>query len=541
MQELEKIIWISIILIVIISVKERVKLALPILLVLVGLLLSLTGLLPTIDISPEMIFYVVLPPVLFDAAWNTSIPDFKKEFSKISILAVILVFLTTTIVAVFVHHVLPGFGWGLAFVLGAIVSPPDAVAASSITKSIVLPKRLIVLLEGESLLNDASALIAYKCAVVAVMTGAFSLWDAGWQFLYISLGGVFVGIVVGFLFLKIYGFLRNDSNVETFAVVLLPFATYSLAEHLGFSGVLAVVILGMYLSWHSFAIFTAASRIQMGHIWDVIIFILNGLIFLILGMQLPSILADIPSSEIFPLVCYGFLIFLILVVVRLLVLFAIPIFSFGKSGKGTGTYAESGKEYLILSWSGMRGVVSLAAALALPFTDGQGLFIEQRSTVLFVSFVVIIFTLLIQGLTLSRLIKLIKPVDKKIEDDNILNLLLLDRSISYLANIPIRGHLTESAIKTMVSKLEAEESELIDGRVEQVMLAGQTAQKGAYLQLELSLVDYQRRELADSYQKGRFSLEIIRKKELELDFWTATILQEMKRVGAGSVAPDIVE
>ncbi|MGL5235718.1 MAG: cation:proton antiporter, partial [Empedobacter falsenii] len=168
MEELERIIWISIVLIIIISVKDKMKMALPILLVVAGLLLSLTHIIPEIELSPEMIFYVVLPPILFDAAWNTSIPDFKKELPKISILAFGLVFLTTTIVALFVHSLIPNFSWAMVFVLGAIVSPPDAVAATSITKSIPLPKKLITILEGESLLNDASALIAYKCAVIAI-------------------------------------------------------------------------------------------------------------------------------------------------------------------------------------------------------------------------------------------------------------------------------------------------------------------------------------------------------------------------------------
>ena len=230
MQELEKIIWLSIIFIIIISVKDKVKIVLPILLVIAGLVLSLTHLLPSMDLNPELIFYVVLPPILFDAAWNTSIPDFKKELPRISILAFGLVFLTTTIVAVFVHTFIPNFSWALAFVLGAIISPPDAVAATSITKNIPIPRKLTTILEGESLLNDASALITYKFAVIAIVSGSFSLWEAGFHFVLGVFGGLAIGLFIGFLFLKAHRFLNNDSNVETFAVVLLPFAAYSLAE-----------------------------------------------------------------------------------------------------------------------------------------------------------------------------------------------------------------------------------------------------------------------------------------------------------------------
>ncbi len=527
MQELEKIIWISTILIILISLKDKIKLALPILLVLAGLLLSFTALVPSIEMSPELIFYVVLPPILFDAAWNTSIPEFKKEFPKISILAVVLVFLTTTIVAVFVHRVIPGFGWPMAFVLGAIVSPPDAVAAASITKSIPLPKRTITLLEGESLLNDASALIAYKFAVVAILSGGFSIWNAGFDFAIISLGGIIAGIIIGFLFLKMYRFFAGNSNVETFAVVLLPFATYSLAEHLGCSGVLAVVVLGMYLSWNSFAVIAIESRIQMGHFWEVIIFVINGLVFLILGLQLPKIIAEFSLSELPLLIVYGFFIFLILVVVRLCVLFALPLLGGRSQSKQQLGLSPSSKEYLILSWAGMRGVVSLAAALALPITDNDALPIANRNTVLLLAFVVIVFTLLIQGLTLPKLIQWIKPAPDSHSDAHTLNVLLLYKSISFLKEFSADDLETQQAVTAMLAKLQAEEHN--------VLTQSETDQglnsKKKYLNLELKLVEWQRIALTQSYKSGAFSLETIQRKEVELDFWTTTIEHERQQLG----------
>lgn len=530
MEELERIIWISIVLIIIISVKDKMKMALPILLVVAGLLLSLTHIIPEIELSPEMIFYVVLPPILFDAAWNTSIPDFKKELPKISILAFGLVFLTTTIVALFVHSLIPDLSWAMAFVLGAIVSPPDAVAATSITKSIPLPKKLITILEGESLLNDASALIAYKCAVIAIVSGTFSLWDAGFKFIVISLGGIFVGLSIGFLFLKVHKFLNGNSNIETFAVILLPFATYSLAEHLESSGVLAVVILGMYLSWNSFSVFKTNSRIQMGHFWEVMIFIFNGFVFLLLGMQLPKIISDIPHNQIPLLIFNGFLIFLILVMVRLFVLFISPIFTETNYIKSKRKFSQSGKEYLILSWAGMRGVVSLAAAFALPVKDGLDTPIEDRSTVLFLSFIVIILTLLIQGITLPRLIKLIKPVQNESQEESELNKLLLQKSISYLHQIPTDNNISNEVYKRMLSKLQNEEVQLLNKKDSISEKIRQLEWKKIYFRLELQLAEYQRKELAKSYHNGTFSLETIRKKEWELDFWVTTVQQEMEQL-----------
>ncbi|MDN3693168.1 Na+/H+ antiporter [Chryseobacterium tructae] len=527
MAELEKIIWISIILMILISVKDKIKLELPIVLVLAGLILSLTKVVPSIDMSPEMIFYAVLPPILFDAAWNTSIPDFKREFPTISLMAVGLVFLTTTIIAVTVHSIIPGFTWPLSFVLGAVISPPDAVAATSITKNLPLPPKLTTILEGESLLNDASALIAYKCAIIAVTSGVFSFWNAGLQFVGISIGGIFIGLVIGFIFLKLHRYFNGDSSAETFAVILLPFAAYSFAEHLGCSGVLAVVVLGMFLSWNSFSLFSAGSRIQMSHFWDVIIFILNGLVFLILGMQLPIIISNIPKDELLILVFYGFLLFIILVIVRLAVLALFPAFFQQAPKKGSCFMTQSKKEYIILSWSGMRGVVSLAAALALPIRDSLGIVIEQRNTLLFISFVVIIFTLVIQGLTLPRLIRMIKPSAPVKQEEKELNILLLRQSNIFLKNLNRNNSMVGAAIKIMSEKLEKEEDQLLHA-AQTFSNSGNTEWKKKYFHLELELADYQRKELMKNYHKGNFSLETVRKKEWELDFWTATVHQELK-------------
>ncbi|MCT4122633.1 Na+/H+ antiporter [Elizabethkingia anophelis] len=532
MAELEKIIWISIILIVIISVKDRLKLALPILLVLAGLLLSLTQLIPSIDMSPEMIFYVVLPPILFDAAWNTSIPDFKKELPKISLLAVGLVFITTTIIAVVSHSIIPGFTWPLAFILGAIISPPDAVAATSITRDLPLPKKLITILEGESLLNDASALIAYKCAVTAVLSGVFSFWNAGVQFVSISLGGIVIGLLIGFIFLKVHRFLKGNSNTETFAVVLLPFATYSLAEHLDSSGVLAVVALGMFLSWNSFSLFSSVSRIQMSHFWDVIIFVLNGLVFLILGMQLPQIVADIPHSGLPVLILYGLLMFGILILIRLLITFTFPMFSRKKNGYKDVLLPRFRKEYIILSWSGMRGVVSLAAAQALPLYTNNDVLIEQRSTILFVSFVVIIFTLLIQGLTLPKLIKLIKPAPEEKQSEKELNILLIEKSLSCLQTMRPQNEMSQDIITTMTEKLKKEELELFGNNAENTDIMVKKEWRENYFRIELELIDFQRKELLKCYRKGEYELDEIRKKEQELDFWTTTVYHEIESLRA---------
>ncbi|MGJ1245171.1 MULTISPECIES: Na+/H+ antiporter [Sphingobacterium] len=528
MTELEHIIWISIILIVITSVRSRLKLALPILLVIVGLILSLAQCFPVLAINPDIIFNIVLPPILFDAAWNTSIPDFKRQFSKISLLAVGLVLITTTVIAVVVHSIIPGFNWAISFALGAIISPPDAIAATSIAKDLPLSRKLITLLEGESLLNDASALIAFKCAIIALVSGGFSFWNAGLQFVIMGISGVAIGLSIGYGFVKLHRFLHGNSNVETFAVLLLPFATYSLAEHLAASGVLAVVSLGMYISWNSFSLFSSASRLQMSHFWDVIIFILNGLVFLILGMQLPHIVEAIPRSEIIVLTLYGFLIFCLLILIRLIVTHFFPLFSCREDKEDAAFQWRFRKEYIILSWSGMRGVVSLATAFALPLYANNGSLIAQRNTVLFLSFVVIIFTLVIQGISLPQLIKRITPKPNKQDKGKELNDLLIERSLSYLESLEIDRPLVQEVVQKMQVKLQNQREEPNDMKRSIKDIICRDEWRACYFDIELSMIQVQRKELVRSYQKGIYPLEDVRKKEFELDLWTANIYQEMK-------------
>lgn len=358
------------------------------------------------------------------------------------------------------------------------------------------------------------------------MSGVFSFWNAGFQFVTISLGGIIVGLIIGYAFLKLHRFLNGNSNTETFVIILLPFATYSMAEHLECSGVLAVVVLGMFLSWNSFSLFSANSRIQMSNFWDVIVFVLNGLVFLILGMQLPQIIADIPHAEIPVLILYGLLIFGVLIMIRLFVIFTFPLFSGNKVTKETGFFSQTKKEYIILSWSGMRGVVSLAAALAMPLQDNDGVVISQRSTILFITFVVIIFTLLIQGLTLPNLIKLIKPTEEDEKNEKELNILLIDQSLSFLENKKWDHSIAEGIVSGMIEKLKKEETELF--HVETSEPVDRVEWRKNYFNIELQLIEFQRKELIKNYYKGEYSLEVIRKKEWELDFWATTVYHEME-------------
>lgn len=526
MELIEKLVLVSFLLIIIISVKEKIKAALPILLVVAGLVLSLIDGIPSIAINPDVIFYIVLPPLLFDAAWNTSWPDFKKEMPRISFLAIGVVLLSTSIIAVGVHYLIPGFSWPLAFALGAIVAPPDAVAAASATKGLSLPKRLTVILEGESLVNDASALVAYRYAVAAAVSGTFSFWQAGVQFIWVCLGGMIIGLVLGFLFLRLHRFLTGALNVETFAIVLMPFVAYGVAEKIHVSGVLAVVVLGMFLSWNGFRIFSVNSRMQMSHFWDVIIFVLNGFVFLLIGMQLPFILKDIPRQELPGLAAYGILISIVLVLVRWLLIYPFPFLSRDNRVRNEALHQRK-KEFLILSWSGMRGVVSLAAALALPLHAADGSLLPQRNTILFITFVVILFTLIVQGLTLPKLITKLNPQHADHDNERDLNALLAERSIQFLdgytgregVRIKMKEKLVRAHAQLQQEKPLTEESGTL-----------QPAWLKDYLEMELEVIEDQRIALVRLYKDGKFSLEAIRQKETALDFWISTVYHELSRL-----------
>src|ERR1700712_4135273 len=264
---------------------NKYKFPFPIALVLAGLLISLIDGLPVIELHPAVVFIVFLPPLLYGAAWNTSWHEFKTYRRAISLAAIGLVLLSTTVVALVAHYIIPDISWPLSFLLGAIFSPPDALAATTVTKGLGLDPRLIAILEGESLVNDASGLIAYKYALTAILAGNFVLWEAGVNFLFVAAAGIGIGFAIAWILYIIHKKFICDPILVVTLTFLTPFASYLLAEHFHVSGVLAVVTTGLYLSFRSAEIFSNQSRIMTYGVWEVIIFILNSLIFVLIGLQ----------------------------------------------------------------------------------------------------------------------------------------------------------------------------------------------------------------------------------------------------------------
>jgi monovalent cation/hydrogen antiporter len=393
------------------EVTDKIRIPYPILLVFAGIGIGLFPGLPPITLNPDIIFLIFLPPILYAAAWTTSWADFKAAKRPITLLATGCVLFTTCAVAWIAQMFIPGFGWKEGFVLGAIISPPDAIAAAAATKGLSVPKRVITVLEGESLVNDSTGLIVYRYAVAAVATGVFSIWEAGLQFLLVAAGGIALGLAIGVVFKWIHKITPDNPTTDTTFTFLSPYIAYLLAENIHItkdthlSGVLAVVTAGLYLSYNSSVIFSTQTRLQANSTWNTIIFILNGIVFILIGLQLPAILEGIQEHSFLTLLKYGAIISLAVIVGRLIWVYPgayIPRLSRKIREREPETNIRL---VTIVAWSGMRGVVSLAAALALPLTMADNNPFPNRNMIIFLTFCVIFSTLIVQGLTLRPLIK----------------------------------------------------------------------------------------------------------------------------------------
>jgi monovalent cation/hydrogen antiporter len=376
---------------------RRAKVPYPIALVLGGLILAFVpG--PPVAIDPELALTLFLPPVLYQAALATSWRDTRENIGSISLLATGLVGFTTAAVAA-VAHLLLQVGWPSAFVLGAIVSPSDAVAATAVMQRLNISRRIISVIEGESLVNDATGLVLYKYATAAVLTGIFSLPRAAADFLLIGVGGMVTGLVAGWLFAKLQRHLA-DPLIESTASLIFPFGVYITAQYVGVSGVLAVVAGGLVRGHYYPEILSARARIQGLATWDVVIFILNSLSFVLIGLQLHGILAWLIRYSVPTLIAGAFAISFVVIVSRILWVFAMAYLPRRASNPRPDFRAVS-----VMAWTGMRGIVSLATSLALPVQTYTGLLFPDRDLIVFFSFVVILVTLVLQGLSLGPLIR----------------------------------------------------------------------------------------------------------------------------------------
>ncbi len=378
---------------------RKLALPYPVVLVLVGLVLSFIPRLPGVKLDPNIVFFFFLPPILYPAALFTSWRDFRRNLRSILLLAIGLVLFTMVVVAWVAHSLIPWLPWASAFALGAIVSPPDAIAATSIIRRLPVPHRIQIILEGESLVNDATALVALQFAVAAVVTGSFSLGQAGLRFVWVAAGGIGFGWLVGLAIRWVHRHL-DDPPVQITVSLLTPFLAYLPAERLHVSGVLAVVTSGIYLGWHSPLIVKARYRLQAFAFWEIVVFLINGFVFITIGLQLPEILHSLKRESLFSPIENALLVSAAVVLVRIAWVFPggyLP-FLLSKKIRAREPFPEW-QSVAVVAWAGMRGVVSLAAAFALPFA------FPGRNYILFLTFCVILTTLVFQGLTLPFVIR----------------------------------------------------------------------------------------------------------------------------------------
>jgi Na+/H+ antiporter len=396
--------------ILIVMFANKFKVAYSILLVVAGLIIGFFPNIPSLHIEPELIFIIFLPPLLFEAAWAISWKELWRWRRIISSFAFVVVFLTAMSVAVAANYFIPGFSLALGFLLGGIVSPPDAVSAGAILKFVKVPRTLSSILQGESLLNDASSLIIFRFAMIAVATGQFIWFEAAANFAWMIIGGIGIGLLIGFIFKNLQRYLPTDANMDTMLSIVTPYLMYILAEESHSSGVLAVVSGGLYLSNHRHSFLSSASRIRGGNVWESVCFVLNGLVFILIGLALPDIIAGLEDISISSAFGYALLITLVLMVGRILSAYgALIVTLIARNFIKVADPSNPGwKGPFILGWSGMRGVVSLAAALSIPVHLADGSLFPQRNFILFITFVVIFLTLTIQGLTLPYFIRKFK-------------------------------------------------------------------------------------------------------------------------------------
>ena len=383
---------------------KRTRIPPAILLVLTGLVLALVPGLPAVRLAPELVLLLVLPPLIYWSAVAMSWREFRFNLRPISLLAIGCVVFTTVTAAAATHWLL-GFSWPVGFVLGAIVSPPDAVAPLAIARRMQLPKRILVILEGEGLANDATALILYRFAIAAVSAGSFSLGTAAGGFAVVIAGELLWGIAVGWLMLRLRRWVA-DAQIEIVLSILTPFVAYWPPEHLGGSGVLATVVAGLYVSWNGAGMISAATRLQGIFFWDVLVYLIEGIVFLMTGLQARTLVGSLGASPLSALAVSAVVVSGVVILARFIWIFPatyLPRWLIPAIARTDP--APPWQWPFVLGFTGVRGIVSLAAALAIPFTLDSGQPFPDRDRILFLTFSVILVTLVGQGLMLPVVIR----------------------------------------------------------------------------------------------------------------------------------------
>jgi monovalent cation/hydrogen antiporter len=490
----------------------------PILLVLGGLVLGFLPGVPPAELPPDLVLVLFLPPLLYQTAFFSSPRDLRADTRAITLLAVGLVLATMSAVAAAAHTVVGGLPWAAAFTLGAIVAPTDPLAATAIARRLGVPRRLVTVLEGESLVNDASALVAYRLAVAAVVAGSFSLWGAGLQFVGRGIGGVAIGLAVGWLIAEARRRIE-DPVVEIVLSVVTGYAAYLPAELMGASGVLAAVTAGLYVGWRAPELASPSTRLLGFSFWEVLVYLLNAVLFVLVGLQLHPILTGVSGSSAAVLLGQAALVSAVVIAVRIVWGFTVPYLVRALDRRPAQRARRVGaRERLVASWSGMRGAVSLAAALALPLETSTGQPFPQRNLIIFVTFGVIFATLVLQGLSLPWLIRRLGLHRDDSEEQEELRgrLRATDAALARLEELAVQEWTRDDTVERMRGLYQFRRRRL-KARAGYLADDGSQDRSLAYQRLVRELLEAQRREIVRLRNQGQISNEVMHRIERDLD------------------------
>lgn len=501
-------------------VARRLQVPYPIVLVVAGLAISLVPELPRITLNPDLVFLVILPPLLFSAAWATSLREFRYNLVSITMLAVGLVGFTVWAVAAFADHFIPGLGWKAGFVLGAVVSPTDAIAATSIARTLGLPRSITDLLEGESLVNDATGLLALEFGVMMLVDGRTPTIQEGViRLLWLILGGVGIGLLIGVVAAWFERWV-DDGPIEIVMSLVVPYSAYLAGEWAKTSGVLAVVACGLYMSRKSATFFSAETRIQVHATWDALSFVLNGIVFVLIGLQLPYVVGGIRGYGVKGLLVYGSLFSAVLIVLRVVWMYPGTEVAYQIRTKllKQKLHRRGSRAVFVIGWTGMRGVVALAAAISLPNTLGNGQPFGEKNLIVFLTFSVILVTLVLQGLTLPPLIRrlgLAGDMGARIEEE-VARRLVLQEVITFLEQGRSQvGDDAAHAYKDLLHQY-GHRLELLED-VTDTERKTEHDRGGSLADLSRNTVEIERRAILRLREEGRIGDEVLRTLEYELD------------------------
>jgi Na+/H+ antiporter len=527
-------IYLILIILALIMLANKLRIAYPIVLVLGGLLLSEVSKFAGIAIKPDLVFLLFLPPLLYEAAWQTSWKELWRWRRIVTSFAFPIVIITSCLIAFISTAIIPGFTLALGFLLGAIISPPDAISATTIMRQVKAPRAMTSIIEGESLLNDASSLIVFRFALAAIITGQFHFQEAAGSFFLVIIMGTLIGLAIGGIVYCIHRFLPTTPSIDIVLTLVTPYCMYYVAEHFHFSGVLAVVSGGLFLSHFRQRILSYRSRIESVNVWGSLVFVLNGLVFMLIGLQLPVIIEQLGDVSLASAIGYGLAISGALMVARLLCTYGAAAFTRVASHFITvADAAPSWKAPLILAWAGMRGVVSLAAALSIPLVVSDGTAFPHRSLILFITFVVILTTLVLQGLTLPWLIRTIKIDDRYTAIPEPRQELIIQKKLALYSKQYVEDHHAHSLshnehLMNLRSRLSLD-LKLLEQEMEESEKK-QESELRKFQHIYLSMLDHQRTILDKMNTKEEFDEEIIRKYLAMIDMEEYKLREKLSEV-----------